>query len=617
MDNQCIQKVYRMNTSSIYKIFAGMLCWMIPVVSQAWWHEDWEFRKELIVDTSVLSEVSDGVTDDVQVLVRLHVGNFSYFMDVKENGEDIRFIDGDDKTPLKFHIERFDPINQMALIWVRIPNAGGISGARPVWMYYGNQEAAAGADSGATYDIPHALVMHFANPQDIGHDATAYGNHAQVNGVGPAEGVIGAAASFNGSGIITVPAGRGLQGEAETGFTLSTWFKVDEIQSGSVIANWAGDSGSLSVRIVGEQVHIELAGDDGAMHQLESRTQIAIGSWNHLAVTGGDEGIILYINGVAEGELPVSIPSLGGDLILGTDNTTDGGLVGYLDEVNVASKAHSGAWIAFSHQAQASDSMLVQFGEDGQQEASGGHSAFSTILRNVTVDGWVVIVILAIMGVISWMVMFSKGLVINRIRRDNANFLQQFAKLGTSQVDRLDSDEAESDSDASSILTALSGRHKHFESSNIYQIYHAGVQEMHHRTPKAVGAQAATLTLSDQAINAIRATMDGVLIRQMQKLNSQIVLLTIAISGGPFLGLLGTVVGVMIVFAEIAAVGDVNVNAIAPGIAAALVATAAGVGVAIPALFGYNYLGSRIKEISADMHVFVDEFVAKIAEQHS
>jgi biopolymer transport protein ExbB len=95
------------------------------------------------------------------------------------------------------------------------------------------------------------------------------------------------------------------------------------------------------------------------------------------------------------------------------------------------------------------------------------------------------------------------------------------------------------------------------------------------------------------------------------------VLLTIAISGGPFLGLLGTVVGVMITFAAIAASGDVNVNSIAPGIAAALVATVAGLAVAIPALFGYNYLGSRIKEIAADMHVFVDEFVAKIAEQHS
>ena len=57
-------------------------------------------------------------------------------------------------------------------------------------------------------------------------------------------------------------------------------------------------------------------------------------------------------------------------------------------------------------------------------------------------------------------------------------------------------------------------------------------------------------------------------------------------------------------------------DAIAPGIAAALLATVAGLAVAIPSLFGYNYLGSRIKDIVADMHVFVDEFVTRIAEQH-
>jgi len=80
---------------------------------------------------------------------------------------------------------------------------------------------------------------------------------------------------------------------------------------------------------------------------------------------------------------------------------------------------------------------------------------------------------------------------------------------------------------------------------------------------------------------------------------------------------LGTVVGVMITFAAIAASGDVNVAAIAPGIAAALAATVAGLVVAIPALFGYNYLGTRIKEINADMRVFIDEFVTKVAEEHS
>ena len=119
-----------------------------------------------------------------------------------------------------------------------------------------------------------------------------------------------------------------------------------------------------------------------------------------------------------------------------------------------------------------------------------------------------------------------------------------------------------------------------------------------------------------QAIEAIRASLDAGMIREMAKLNSKMVLLTIAISGGPFLGLLGTVVGVMITFAAIAAAGDVNVNAIAPGIAAALVATVAGLVVAIPALFGYNYLASRIKNISSDMQIFVDEFITRVAEKY-
>ena len=65
----------------------------------------------------------------------------------------------------------------------------------------------------------------------------------------------------------------------------------------------------------------------------------------------------------------------------------------------------------------------------------------------------------------------------------------------------------------------------------------------------------------------------------------------------------------MITFAAIAASGDVNVNAIAPGIAAALVATVAGLGVAIPALFGYNYFTVRIRDTYVDMQVFVDEFI--------
>ena len=123
--------------------------------------------------------------------------------------------------------------------------------------------------------------------------------------------------------------------------------------------------------------------------------------------------------------------------------------------------------------------------------------------------------------------------------------------------------------------------------------------------------------ISGRSIEAIRASLDGGLVRESQRLSSQMVLLTIAISGGPFLGLLGTVVGVMITFAAVAQAGDVNVNAIAPGIAAALAATVAGLGVAIPSLFGYNYLVTQIKSATSDMHVFIDEFMTKLAEFYS
>ena len=73
----------------------------------------------------------------------------------------------------------------------------------------------------------------------------------------------------------------------------------------------------------------------------------------------------------------------------------------------------------------------------------------------------------------------------------------------------------------------------------------------------------------------------------------------------------------MITFAVIAKSGQVEVNSIAPGIAGALLATVAGLAVAIPALFAYSYLSAQIKDAVSDMQVFIDEIVTKIAEFYS
>jgi biopolymer transport protein ExbB/TolQ/biopolymer transport protein ExbD len=185
-----------------------------------------------------------------------------------------------------------------------------------------------------------------------------------------------------------------------------------------------------------------------------------------------------------------------------------------------------------------------------------------------------------VMAAISWIVMLAKAAYIGRVSRANANFLDRFDDAG-SDVPRFAGLAANDPGD--------------LDRSVLYHIFEAGHEELVRRS---AANQIGRLALTPQAIATLRASLDRVAAYEGQRLNSMMVLLTIAISGGPFLGLLGTVVGVMITFAAIAATGDVNINAIAPGIAAALVATIAGLGVAIPALFGYNLLITRIKDLT-------------------
>src|SRR5947207_889730 len=93
---------------------------------------------------------------------------------------------------------------------------------------------------------------------------------------------------------------------------------------------------------------------------------------------------------------------------------------------------------------------------------------------------------------------------------------------------------------------------KLMKASSLYRIYHLGASEIRHRFQNGKRFP----VLSATTIAAIRATLDSGYVKETQRLNRMMVMLTIAISGGPFLGLLGTVVGVMITFAAIAASGD-------------------------------------------------------------
>ena len=583
---------------------------MVPGLALAWWNDEWGYKKKITIDAQQLQQEGVKLVAEGLVPVRLHTGNFAYFADLAESGKDLRFLAADDKTPLKFYVEKLDPVNEMALIWVKLPKDIANAAEPMIWMYYGNPKAVDAQDAGGIFDVAQSVAYHFG--QGPVTDATAYANQpAAASNTIVDGGAVGDAAAFDGNQSIRIAASPAIQMMAEFGWTVSAWVKIDQAQGDGVI--FERDGLILSVR--GQAPVLDLN-----RKEIVSPISLNLAAWHHLAVSGTKEGYTFYVDGKAAGMLPASVSVFQGDISIGSALSGSRGFVGAIDEFGIAKVARDQNYLQFAAMMQGQSSALLNYGEDSTPDSEGeSESYLVSTLNNVTIDGWVIIGILGVMFVISTLVMIVKGIVLSRTSRENKKFEEAFSKLGTMNISKLDhqDEEGQADFDESPLLLSLTGNHAAFAGSSIYRIYHMGVQEMNKRLPKGVGADAADQILSAQGLNAVKASMDGVLVRELQKLNSQMVLLTIAISGGPFLGLLGTVVGVMITFAAIAASGEVNVNAIAPGIAAALVATVAGLGVAIPALFGYNYLGSQIKMVTADMHVFVDEFVAKLAEQHS
>ncbi len=593
-------------------VFALVLLMSIPGIASAWWNDDWGYKKKITLDAQKLKQDNVTIPSSAYALVRLHTGNFGFFADLAEKGKDIRVLAVDEKTPLKFYIEKLDPINEIALVWVKLPVDLSTADEPAFWIYYGNAKAVDAQEAPGAFDVNQVLDYEFSD--SAVKDLTAYANTpSETTATFVESGLIGDAGSFNGSQIIRVPATPALQMSPTAGWTVSTWVKVDQEQANNVIFQRSGASGSVALSLVNQIPTVEV--EEGSKQKFQATAPITTGAWHQLVVTATFNMLTLYVDGVQAGSLGVSTRDLTGNLAIGANELGARGLVGALDHFAVFKVALDTNAIKFDAEMQGQTVSLLTYGEDSTPDSEeGGESLIMGSIKNVTPDGWVIIGILGVMFVISWFVMIMKGIVLNKVYQENKKFEAAYSTLGIQELGKLDSDDGSADEEIS--LLSFSETHGEFTGSTIYRVYHVGVVEMNRRLKSVDGTDASGI-LSTQAMNAVKASMEAKLTRELQKLNSQMVLLTIAISGGPFLGLLGTVIGVMITFAAIAVSGEVNVNAIAPGIAGALTATVAGLIVAIPCLFGYNYLGGRIKEITADMHVFVDEFIAKLSEIHT
>jgi biopolymer transport protein ExbB len=154
-----------------------------------------------------------------------------------------------------------------------------------------------------------------------------------------------------------------------------------------------------------------------------------------------------------------------------------------------------------------------------------------------------------------------------------------------------------------------------FQGSTLYRVYRAGCEELQFRIEKRGESLDGSTGLSEKAMNGFRAAIEKEAMYESRRLSAGMVIMTLSVAGGPFLGLLGTVWGVMNTFAGLAESGEANLSAIAPGVASALACTLAGLLVAIPALFASNYLTVRIKDLNADANVFIDDFILKLQER--
>ena len=565
--------------------------------ANAWWDGKWKQRKKIQFDASPKgADIKENVTD-VPVLIRLHTGNFT-FSNAKDDGSDLRFVGADDKTPLKYHIEKFDSKQEVALVWVKLPSIAAGSNQDSIWIYYGNPSAADGQDAGGTYDVSQTAVYHFGEKEGSPRDATAYGNHAaSFTGKLGMPGVIANGAHFSGAGDrMTISKSPSLN--FTKGFSFSAWVRPDQAAGNLHLFSWDDGKQSIVIGLDNAKLYCSLSNGRQTINVPGGAVLVAK-QWHNVAVTVDPEKqVTLYVDGSAAGSAGFrgSVPAPSSDLIIGASAKGGNGFIGDIDEVQLSNTARPAGWIRAAVQSETPESVLTSVGEE-ESGGGGGESLtirlMKVIIRTITLDGWLIIGFLFFMGCLSGYIFYKKLTLLRQVKKINETFSDSFRALD----DPL----------------ALLGKDEEFSDSSLYRVYSAGCEELKMRIDRK-GESLDGGGLSDQTMNVFKAALDKESMYESRKLTAGMVFINMSVAGAPFLGLLGTVWGVMNTFAGLAESGQADLTAIAPGVASALACTMAGLLVAIPSLFGSSYITGHIKDMSADVNVFMDDFILKVEE---
>jgi biopolymer transport protein TolQ len=221
------------------------------------------------------------------------------------------------------------------------------------------------------------------------------------------------------------------------------------------------------------------------------------------------------------------------------------------------------------------------------------------IWNTATTVAKVIIVILLFFSIFAWSVMASKTVQMRRAKKLNSLFNTEFR--GQNHV------------------MAIYDRRVQVEGCPLFTVYQEGCVELDKRL-RAKGSRNRRTIASLKDVEHVKRSLERAVAQESLKLESGLILLAIAVSGAPFLGLLGTVWGVMSAFSYVAmaakAGGTADLAVMAPGVAAALVTTVAGLLVAIPSMFGYNWLVHNLRVFTVGLDNFAQELVSRIETEH-
>ncbi|MFN8007639.1 MAG: MotA/TolQ/ExbB proton channel family protein [Terriglobia bacterium] len=219
------------------------------------------------------------------------------------------------------------------------------------------------------------------------------------------------------------------------------------------------------------------------------------------------------------------------------------------------------------------------------------------LFKLILASNWIVrlvLISLLAFSIFSWAIIYRKLMVFRGLKKDSESFIRIFRR--------------------SKRFSEISTACESLRSTPLVEVFLAGYEELEalfaaNSAAKNPGGPSSTQTASLKTINVIQRALSRASSVELTKLERNMSWLATTASVAPFIGLFGTVLGIINAFTGLGSEGTTTIRAVAPGIAEALVATAAGLFAAIPAVVFYNYFLHQLKEFGSAMDDFSLEFL--------